>query len=341
MNHVGQVDRSAGNARNELHRRMTSAVSSVQEAVMSAIEKEEQSRVEIGIDVARMAHQVTSVDAHVTSVVQPRLNDLEKQLGDLAESGFGFGGSARPFTRLMSYSDAKALSDYWNERLDLEIAPKHIQYMARKLLVIEAIGAGRIATSVGDAMIRAFATRSINRAEVQVLEIGTLFGLGALFVGEAARPFFDHVELTLIDPLDGYYGGLQVDPPTGLTVTRSVLESNVDRLAWPRDDVRILQGYSTEDEILSQASDREYDVLILDGDHSYDGIRLDFERYAHLVRQGGLLVVDDYGTPDWPDVGRYADDVIRFDPRFDFVGSGLRTAVFRRAGRADPSTPTP
>ena len=44
----------------------------------------------------------------------------------------------------------------------------------------------------------------------------------------------------------------------------------------------------------------------------------------------GAIVVDDYGTDNWPDVGRYTDEVIRNDSRFEFVGSQSRTALFRR-----------
>ena len=29
-------------------------------------------------------------------------------------------------------------------------------------------------------------------------------------------------------------------------------------------------------------------MLFIDGDHSYEGVRADFERYGRLVRPGGL-----------------------------------------------------
>jgi predicted O-methyltransferase YrrM len=35
------------------------------------------------------------------------------------------------------------------------------------------------------------------------------------------------------------------------------------------------------------------DVLFIDGDHSYDGVRADFERYAPLVRSGGIVALHD------------------------------------------------
>ena len=56
-----------------------------------------------------------------------------------------------------------------------------------------------------------------------------------------------------------------------------------------------------------------YDVVFIDGDHSYDGVRLDAMRFAPLARPGGMLVFHDIvpvaptdhsgifvgGVPDW------------------------------------------
>jgi cephalosporin hydroxylase len=43
---------------------------------------------------------------------------------------------------------------------------------------------------------------------------------------------------------------------------------------------------------------RSLDVLYLDGDHSYDGVRRDFELYRHLVSAGGMIVFHDI-VPDY------------------------------------------
>lgn len=40
------------------------------------------------------------------------------------------------------------------------------------------------------------------------------------------------------------------------------------------------------------------DLLYLDGDHSYEGVKMDFQFYAPLVRRGGLIVLHDI-VPDY------------------------------------------
>ena len=42
------------------------------------------------------------------------------------------------------------------------------------------------------------------------------------------------------------------------------------------------------------------DLLFIDGDHSYDGVRADFESYAPLVRPGGLIAFHDVDSINHP-----------------------------------------
>ena len=40
-------------------------------------------------------------------------------------------------------------------------------------------------------------------------------------------------------------------------------------------------------------ADRKIDLLFIDGDHTYEGVKQDFEMYAPLVREGGAIVLHD------------------------------------------------
>ena len=45
---------------------------------------------------------------------------------------------------------------------------------------------------------------------------------------------------------------------------------------------------------------RRLDLLFIDGDHTYDGVRRDFESYRSLVRPGGIIAFHDI-SPARPD----------------------------------------
>ena len=72
-------------------------------------------------------------------------------------------------------------------------------------------------------------------------------------------------------------------------------EADVPRLRELTHRCRLVPilGDSHSPETLERArtalAGREVDVLFIDGDHSYEGVRADFEMYAPLVRAGGLI----------------------------------------------------
>jgi predicted O-methyltransferase YrrM len=61
---------------------------------------------------------------------------------------------------------------------------------------------------------------------------------------------------------------------------------------------------------------RALDLLYLDGDHSYEGVKADFKLYSPLVRRGGMIVfhdiVEDYRTRYGIETKSYVGGVPRF-----------------------------
>lgn len=74
-----------------------------------------------------------------------------------------------------------------------------------------------------------------------------------------------------------------------------------------------INGRSEDPLIISQATfcADQCDVLFIDGDHSYEAVKRDYENYSHLVKKGGLIVFHDtisnggYGSS--MEVKRYID----------------------------------
>ena len=48
-------------------------------------------------------------------------------------------------------------------------------------------------------------------------------------------------------------------------------------------------------------------VLLIDADHSFDGVKRDFRRWSPLVEPGGLIIFHDYQMPD---VARFVDEEV-------------------------------
>ena len=97
-------------------------------------------------------------------------------------------------------------------------------------------------------------------------------------------------------------------------------KAQLQYFARPGQELHFLDGSSYSDSTVERArqvlAGRQLDVLFIDGDHSYRGVRDDFLQYRHFVREGGLIAFHDiapdhltrYGRP----TGRYAGEVPLF-----------------------------
>lgn len=62
------------------------------------------------------------------------------------------------------------------------------------------------------------------------------------------------------------------------------------------------------------------DLLYVDGDHSYEAVCSDMARHTPLVRDGGLVILDDY-HPSWPGKMKWIDE------RAEVTVSGLGAMI--------------
>lgn len=137
--------------------------------------------------------------------------------------------------------------------------------------------------------------RIVRRLEPRVIvEIGTFKG-GTLFLWCRTNP---RLELVVsIDLPGGRWGGGYADRRRRLY--REFLR---DR---PGAEMALLRADShapeTLDTLRRELGGAPIDFLYVDGDHSYDGVKQDFEMYSPLVRRGGCVAFHDVATRN-PDV---------------------------------------
>jgi len=124
-----------------------------------------------------------------------------------------------------------------------------------------------------------------------VLEIGTCHG-GTLWLWcQLAHPFANIIS---VDLPDGPYGG-------GYPV-----EAVPKLLNYSRDHqwIQLFRGDSHDELMLKGVkrflAGKKLDLLFIDGDHSYEGVKRDWEMYSPLMREGGVVVFHDIVEHDDP-----------------------------------------
>lgn len=127
-----------------------------------------------------------------------------------------------------------------------------------------------------------------------VLEIGTARG-GALYLWLQAAS--DHATVVSLDLPKGEFGGGYL--PCRIPFYQA--------FARPHQKLHLLQGNSHSNESVEKVrqlfSNKPIDFLFIDGDHTYEGAKQDFENYGPLVKKGGWIAFHDIlPRPDIPEI---------------------------------------
>ncbi len=124
-----------------------------------------------------------------------------------------------------------------------------------------------------------------------VLEIGTAGG-GTLFL--FTRVADTEAKIISIDLPGGPFGGGYPKWKTSLYKSFARRGQRIYLLRRDSHDPRTLEG------VKKILGGEKVDFLFIDGDHTYEGVKKDFEMYSPLVRRGGIIAFHDIvpGLPE-------------------------------------------
>jgi predicted O-methyltransferase YrrM len=148
----------------------------------------------------------------------------------------------------------------------------------------------------------------------RVLEIGTARG-GTLYLWTQAASA--DATIVSIDLPGGAFGGAY--PTCRVPFYQS--------FARPGQHLHLLRTDSHAPETVHQVQSifgpEPADFAFIDGDHTYEGVKSDFQLYGPLVRTGGIIAFHDiFSRPDSPDiqVDRFWNEIKRSYPTEEIVG---------------------
>ncbi len=149
-------------------------------------------------------------------------------------------------------------------------------------------GLGRLAVRIPPTQIhseiKALLELLAERQPRRILEIGTNHG-GTLFL--FSRVAREDALLVSLDLPEGAFGGGY--PKWKVPLFRT-FSTGHQELVLLRGDSHV---QASLDQVRTILKGERLDFLFIDGDHSYEGVRMDFEQYHGLVRSGGLIAFHD------------------------------------------------
>ncbi len=171
----------------------------------------------------------------------------------------------------------------------------------------------------GDAAFHSMWGRLIEAAvrkhnKVRALEIGVFKGQVISLWSLLATAYVWPVEISCITPMAG-----NPLPPPGLRHRlrliysrkyreqikngnfygeenyREIIKQLFARFELPLEKINVFRGFSTDEEILRQTQHMKFEVVYVDGDHTFEGAMHDLRHFGPKVVRGGWMVVDDAG----------------------------------------------
>ncbi|WP_028810827.1 class I SAM-dependent methyltransferase [Streptomyces flavidovirens] len=223
-----------------------------------------------------------------------------------------------------------------------ERARRNVTVAYRNVVALEALGVGRMAGGTSNVCGKLATIPLLARPEgkdrhvLEVLEIGTLHGLFAAALMRMLHRTGIEATLTIVDPLAGSQlqpGTTDHEEPTGTPVREDVVRANLALGGGrPGTGARIRQGFSGDPRVRAEVSDRKYGVIVVDGDHSFEGVLADLEWVEQIAAPDAVVVLDDYGDARWPGVKEALDKHLAGgDSRLTMAGR-VATSAFLRAG---------
>lgn len=239
-----------------------------------------------------------------------------------------------PFRRFLSLIEADTLARKISSALQVDVTGRQVQNVAATLRDMERRMIGRVAGDVDDHVLNYFMIHAACQvpAASNALhgEIGVLFGGSLLMTLHALRACGSERKAIAIDPFEGYYDQ-GADPVTGLPVTLNNVKVNLDQLGFDAGRVLLVKAKSESLEALRSVERNSFVTLWIDGDHSYEGIRQDWQNYAPLIVKGGFVLIDNYHDGDFPGVDRFVDqDLLPHLEAWEVVTKLGRSILFRR-----------
>jgi predicted O-methyltransferase YrrM len=158
----------------------------------------------------------------------------------------------------------------------------------------------------------------------KVLEIG-------VFEGHSTKSLATSMTSGVLYAVDPFFPG-RLGISYGLLLTHQQIRK-ANKIN-PHVTVKLIKDFSYN--LAKDKSITEFDLIFIDGDHSLEGIKQDYNDWADRIKSGGYLALHDTRVPSYnPNVKNlgsyeYFESVIKYDSRFQLVEQVDSLSILRR-----------
>jgi hypothetical protein len=137
---------------------------------------------------------------------------------------------------------------------------------------------------------------------LKIMEIG-------IFKGEFSKFVFNEIEPSELHLVDLFEGQMCSGDKDGNNIIWTDLSQEYNNLiSYFNDDENVFLHKGFSYDILSKFDDEYFDMVYIDGDHSYEGVKKDLDIAFNKVKSGGYICGHDYTMQMFEGVVRAVDE---------------------------------
>ena len=148
-----------------------------------------------------------------------------------------------------------------------------------------------------------------------IVEIGSYRGRSAVFMGAAVKT---GVQIFCVD----VWRNPKEKKFTAESADLKIFMETIGMFGFDRFTIPI-QGSSP---VVARDWHKPIDFLFIDGEHTYDAVKKDYESWYPHVKDGGAIAFHDYQPKNWPSVRQFVDGrkELEFTGLQGFIWSGQK-----------------
>lgn len=206
----------------------------------------------------------------------------------------------------------------------------HTLSMLNLFIVGRLAGTGQTGNGLSQYLTIVQYARQTSMRNINTLEIGTLFGGSCLTQLYARRNLGRSGIAFCIDPMNGYYGQ-EYDPSSNVKVNSKTFYTNIKIFSFSEQDVKLITESSHSPKATKGLIDKYFASLFIDGDHTYKGVKSDWEHYNRYVADYGFVLFDDYYPSPHLEVKIFVDQLLEsLPPGWKAIGKIGATFILQR-----------
>ena len=98
------------------------------------------------------------------------------------------------------------------------------------------------------------------------------------------------------------------------------INKNLQKINKNNHELLLIKGNSSDKKIIKSLENKKFDIIFIDGDHRYEGVKNDFINYYQLLSEKGLMVFDDYNeSPSNVGVFKFINELLKVEKKY-FIG---------------------